>query len=288
VNWEPEPESFLSGETGHVAGVRRTVLRTLGDAALDVRGRLSGAERRLDELAARGTAREVLVLSVYRPSTTTLPGAVAELVRTRHRVRLALGSTGAPAPQLAARTLACDLGGGKFQNLNVLLEAVGGQPFDWLLVVDDDVVLPRRFLDRFVALCERFDLALAQPAQTLMSHAAWQVTRRRGGSYARETRFVEIGPVTAFRADSASELAPFPDLRYGWGLDLHWGAVAAARGWRLGVVDAVAVRHEQSPVASSYRHADAIEEARQFLAGRPFVPSAEAQETLATHRTLTP
>jgi hypothetical protein len=287
MNWMPEPESFLSGKTGHVAGVRRTVARTLGDAALDVRARVSGTERKLDELAARGPVRDVLVLSVYRPSTDSLPGAVDELLRSRHRVRLALGSTGATAPALAAHTLAGDLHGGKFQNLNVLLGAAADGPLDWLLVVDDDVVLPRRFLDRFIAVCERFDFALAQPAMTLMSHAAWDVTRRRGGSYARETRFVEVGPVTAFRADAAAELAPFPDLRWGWGLDLHWGAVAAARGWKLGVVDAVAMRHEQ-PIATAYRHADAIEEAARFLAGRPFVPSAEAQQTLVTHRSLAP
>ncbi len=287
MNWAPDPDSFLSGETGHVAGVRHTVTRTLGDAALDARARLSGADRKLDELAARGPARDVLVLSVYRPSTDCLPGAVEELLRSRHRVTLALGSTGAPAPALAAHTQASNLEGGKFQNLNALLELVADRAFDWLLVVDDDVVLPRHFLDRFIALCERFDLALAQPAQALMSHAAWRVTRRQKGSYVRETRFVEVGPVTAFRADAAAELAPFPDLRWGWGLDLHWGAVAAARGWKLGVVDAVAMRHEQ-PVGSAYSNADAIEEAGRFLAGRPFVPSEEAQETLVTHRTLTP
>ena len=50
----------------------------------------------------------------------------------------------------------------------------------------------------------------------------------------RETRFVEIGPVTAFGRAAAAELLPFPELRYGWGLDLHWAAVAAERGWRLG------------------------------------------------------
>jgi hypothetical protein len=279
----PAPESFLSGETGHVAGARRIVLRTLGDLALDLSARVSGVDRRLDELAGRTGARDVLVLSVYRPSTSRLPRALDELRCTRHRLRLALGSTGESTLE---HTLATDLRGGKFENLNVLWRAAGGGPLDWLLVVDDDVGLPRRFLDRFLAVCEHFELAIAQPAQTLMSHAAWRITRRRARSYARETRFVEIGPVTAFRADAAAALVPFPELRYGWGLDLHWGALAAERGWRLGVVDAVPVRHEQSPVASTYRHADAIEEAQRFLAERPFVPSDRAQETVATHRTL--
>jgi hypothetical protein len=287
VTAAPEPESFLSGETGHVAGVRRTVLRTLGDAALDLRARVSGAEQQLSELSEEAPDREVVVLSVYRPSTRCLPDALEELRRSRHRLKMLLGSTGKALPELAANTAASGLDGGKFQNLNTLWTVGVSGPFDWLLVVDDDVKLPHHFLDRFIALCEHFDLALAQPAQTLMSHAAWRVTRRRGGSYVRETRFVEIGPVTAFRADVAVQLVPFPDLRYGWGLDLHWGAVAAERGWRLGIVDALAVGHEQSPVADTYSREDAIDEARRFLTGRPFVNSAEAQETLLTHSTLT-
>jgi hypothetical protein len=125
---------------------------------------------------------------------------------------------------------------------------------------------------------------MAQPAQTHASHAAWSVTRRRGGALLRETRFVEIGPVTAFRRDAAAELIPFPPLRYGWGLDAHWAAVAEERGWRLGVVDALPVRHDEGTVAATYSGDEAIEEARRFLADRPYVQSARLQETLAVHR----
>jgi hypothetical protein len=182
-------------------------------------------------------------------------------------------------------TAAAHMSGGKFENLN---ELIAGRDADWLLVVDDDVVLPPRFLDRLIALAEHFDLALAQSAQSLASHAAWRVTRRRPGSILRETRFVEIGPVTAFRRDAAAELMPFPPLRYGWGLDLAWAAVARERGWRLGIADALAVRHEQAPVAAAYGSEQAIAEAQRFLAERPYLSSAAAQETLVTHRRLTP
>ena len=84
----------------------------------------------------------------------------------------------------------------------------------------------------------------------------------------------------------AAELTPFPELRWGWGLDLHWSALAHERGWRLGVLDALPVRHDEACVASAYRHTEAVEEARRFLTGRPFVPSAEAGHTLAVHRRL--
>jgi len=133
-----------------------------------------------------------------------------------------------------------------------------------------------------VAVCERLDLALAQPAQSLASHAGWPITRRRGGSMARETRFVEIGPVTCFRRDAWAALTPFPPLRFGWGLDLHWAALAAERGWRVGIVDALPVRHEHAEVAGSYSPDDAIEEARWFLADHPFVDSERASETVRT------
>jgi hypothetical protein len=284
VSGAPRHEEFLSGETGHVAGRRRTLLRGLGDALLDVGAR--GATRGLDRLADCAPRRSLLALSVYRPDSTQIEPAVEQLRTTRHDLQLSLGSTGEARAALADTTAATGLSGGKFQNLDVLLESAAGHSFDWLLVIDDDVDLPARFLDRLIAACEHFGLALAQPAQTLMSHAAWRVTRRRPRSIVRETRFVEIGPVTAFAAQAAAALTPFPDLRYGWGLDLHWAALAAARGWKLGIVDALPVRHERSPVATAYRHDDAIAEARQFLSGRPFVHAAQAQETVVTHRRI--
>src|SRR5205085_6742958 len=106
----------------------------------------------------------------------------------------------------------------------------------------------------------------------------------RPGALVREMRFVEIGPVTAFRRDAASELLPFPPLRYGWGLDLAWGAIARERGWRCGVVDALPVRHERARIALTYSPDAAIAEAREFLAARPYLTSAEARDVLATHR----
>ena len=95
-------------------------------------------------------------------------------------MRIALGSTGPADEPLREHTVAEDLGGGKFENLNRVLEAAGAPAdADWTIVLDDDVRVPRAFLDRFVGVCEAFELDLAQPAQTLRSHSAWKVTRRR-------------------------------------------------------------------------------------------------------------
>ena len=258
----PRPtDDFLSGESGTVGG-RRDLLRGIGDALLDLT--LLGIDGR------GGPRRRVLVLTVARAEHRARAArARAELERSRHEVTLASGPPGS---------------GGKFENVNHLLAEHDPDAYDWLLIVDDDVDLPRGFLDRFLALAERHDLRLAQPAHRLRSHAAWRLTRRRPGSLVRETRFVEIGPVTALRRDTFAALLPFPPLRMGWGLDAHWAALAARHGWRVGIVDAAPIAHRARPAADAYSREQALAEARDFLAKNPYLPAAESQRTLAVHR----
>lgn len=263
-------DDFASGESGIVGGIRLNVRTRIDDAALDA-ARIARLEPwRLARAAATAPPRRrVLVLGIEREDRVNLmPAARAELARSRHQVEVATTGIG---------------GRGKFENLNALLEANSLAGRDWLLVIDDDVALPRGFLDQFLFLAERFDLRLAQPAHRRRSHAAWRVTRRRGRSVVRETGFVEIGPVSAFHRTAFEAFTPFPELRAGWGLDSHWAAVARERGWRIGVVDATPIRHVVRPIADSYRRDDALAEARAFLARRPYVTAAEAQRTLATH-----
>ncbi len=263
-------DDFLSGESGTVGGAG-AALRSVQDLAVDAFEVLSTRRLRLERAARREPPqRSVLALQVARPEHRAQAARIrAELLGSRHRV------------ELRARGPA---GEGKFQNLNRLLEQGGLEGVDWLLVLDDDIELPRGFLDRFLFLCERFSLELAQPAHRLNSHAAWPVTRRRAGSVARETSFVEIGPVTAFASATFAELLPFPPLRMGWGLDAHWAALARANGWRSGVIDAVAIGHRSAPAASGYSRTQALEEARLFLAHRPYLRAAESQRTLTAYR----
>ncbi len=151
-------------------------------------------------------------------------------------------------------------------------------------MVDDDVALPSGFLDTFLFLAERFDFQIAQPAHRHRSHAAWQITRRRRGCVARQTAYVEIGPVTAFHRTTFDALLPFPPLRFGWGLDLHWSALAREHRWREGIIDATPIRHGLRRIAASYDRGDAVAEARAFLAERPYTSARDAQHTLARHR----
>jgi hypothetical protein len=66
-------------------------------------------------------------------------------------------------------------------------------------------------------------------------------------SRARLTTFVEIGPVFVVAPENAHRFLPFPDdIGMGWGLEVTW-ATLAGDGCRLGIVDAVAMRHLVKP-----------------------------------------
>ncbi|MGO9972068.1 MAG: glycosyltransferase [Solirubrobacteraceae bacterium] len=261
-------EDFLSGTSGQVSGIRATSRALLADAIADALAFSTRA--RLRRAAATAPRRRVLVLGIERTEAPNLMAAARkELASSHHEVEIVT----APAGER-----------GKFENLNALLAEHPAEGADWLLVIDDDVSLPAGFLDAFIFLAERFDLRLAQPAHRNRSHAAWALTRRRPLSVARETAFVEIGPVFAFHRDTFDVLLPFPPLRAGWGLDHHWSAVAREHGWRLGVVDGTPVGHRLRTIAASYDISGAIEEAREFLRERPYVRAAEIQRPLAVHR----
>ena len=268
----PSPPSalapdYLSGRSGTL-GRRDLLSGRVRDALADAR---AAPARRRVRLAARSAPprRRVRALTVARPEHAAASARARwELERSRHAVAI---EAVPPAP-----------GAGKWENLNAALRAAPGAGADWLLLLDDDVTLPRGFLDAFLLCAERFEFRLAQPAHAFASHAAWEVTRRRPGAIARRTRFVEIGPVTAIHADAFTTLLPFPELRMGWGLDAHWAALVAAQGWPAGIVDLTPIHHTR-PVASDYPREDAIAEAEAYLATRPYVPRAQANETLEVY-----
>jgi GT2 family glycosyltransferase len=258
---------FLSGESGTVGG-RRDLVRALVDRAIALRGigqllAVRRAARALDP-------RRVLVLSVVRAENAAVYQRAVEVLRESRCEVIALSR---PAE-----------GRAKFENLNLLLQQAELERFDWVLLMDDDVVLARGFLDGFLYLAERFGLRLAAPAHRMLSHAAWRLTRRQWGSVVRETAFVEIGPVTALHRDTFEELLPFPAVGMGWGLDAHWSWLARERGWPIGVVDLFPVAHLVAPAAAGYGREAAVAQARAFLAEHPYLPVSQSQRTLAVHR----
>ena len=269
------------------SGYRRRSARLIGrgaDTLLDLRQGLLRSGARIDREAETAEARRIAVYGVYGgEGAGTMAAAIRRLGRTRHSLAVSLGALGEATPELESLTRTDHMEGGKLSNLNRLAEMAPVAEGDWVLLIDDDVVLPGRFLDRLVLLAERFDLQLAQPALTRTSHTAWPVTRRRA-SLLRRTRFVEMGPVVLIRRRAFEALTPFPEAGMGWGICLHWAAVAEREGWNVGIADAVPVRHDIRPPALSYDREKAQAAARELLDAREHIGWRQADAVLASYR----
>lgn len=149
--------------------------------------------------------------------------------------------------------------------------------FDWLIITDDDVELSEGFLDRFISLAERYDFALCQPARSLDSFIDHGIVLQMPGLAARQTRFVEIGPLVALRRDAMALLLPFgPEAGMGWGLDFIWPVAIEAAGLRLGIVDATPVAHRLRPPVTGYGHEGAARAMARALAACRHLPPSEA------------
>ena len=216
------------------------------------------------------------LLCIYRERNAAV---VRRLVRQGLRAGLMprLWALDAVAPSLATWTLG-DGPGAKFALLNELVRDDDG----WVVVADDDVWLPS--LSAFLWVVRRAAFDLAQPAHTRhLSHLSHAVTLRAPRSVARVTEFVEIGPLFVVSPAWRRSVVPFPaDAGMGWGLEADWYALSK-RGARLGIVDAVPMRH-LAPVGTAYPQGVERERMAARLGAAGLEGLHEAQRTLATWR----
>jgi hypothetical protein len=228
---------------------RSRALLRLFDAATDLRA--ISVRRRARKAAMSIPPQTVLLTAVEVPGRENDLARVIEgiLNSTRHNVSLAITRM-QPV--------------GKFDNINNALSGNELEKYNWLLIVDDDIQLTNDFLDLILYYSYNHDLKLAQPAHKFHSYAAYKITERHWGSQARRTGFIEIGPVTLLHRDTFAALIPFPSVRWAWGLDFLWADIAKRQNWRMGVIDAVPIRHLR-PVGASYDTLAANNEGIAFL-----------------------
>jgi hypothetical protein len=186
------------------------------------------------------------------------------------------------APALAAQTVGAGAGA-RFRLLNALVAAADVDRYEWAVVVDDDMRLPPRSLGVLLSVAEQAGLDLVQPAHSARSHHTFHINVQRPLAIARRTSFVESGPAFAVRRPWITRTLPFaPDHEMGWGVELEWHDLAG-EGARLGIVDAVAVRHLQ-PIGSGYRMDREASRLQRGLRERGFTDFTDIQRTLGVWR----
>jgi hypothetical protein len=206
---------------------------------------------------------------------------VAALVEQAHRsaAEVALWALDDCAPALARWTIGRGPGP-RLTLLNAIAAELKIARLETLIVADDDVALETGTLDILLRHVETCGFGLAQPAHAANSHWSHAITRRQRWTVARLTTFVEVGPLVVMRRPWIDRLVPFPErFGMGWGLDLVWPDLLAD-GCRLGIVDAVTLRH-LAPVGRGYDAGPERARLIRVMRGRGLQTPADAQRTLA-------
>lgn len=172
----------------------------------------------------------------------------------------------------------------KFTLLNYLLATTAWRLYDYVILCDDDIRLPGGFIDKFISLQKQFNFALAQPARTHNSYIDHPITEQVDGMLARETRFVEIGPLTSIRADLMRIIAPFDETApMGWGLDFVWPCIASEHNLKLGIIDATPVDHSMRAPVTAYDGTSTRRRMQHYLSSRNHLSKEDAFTTIILH-----
>ena len=199
----------------------------------------------------------------------------------------AIGSGRVPESLSQVTSLAAREATPKFTLLNRLLAEHGLHDYEFVLVVDDDIRLPPHFLDHYLDVVSHCNFALAQPARTHHSFIDHFFVSQLPGIDARETRFVEIGPLFSISRAAFDLLLPFDEESpMGWGYDFVWPVTLAQRSLRLGIVDKTPIAHDLRKPVTHYRHSEADRQMQDFLSQRSHLDPSEAFSIIESYATV--
>jgi hypothetical protein len=203
--------------------------------------------------------RDVAVACIYRAANARIVDDILRTLPPQWPVRLwALDEVAEP---LRAHTVGCGVGG-RIELLNRLVESIPGDPDD-IVLMDDDIEFLTGSVVRLVHAGASLELDLFQPSHSRRSRTAFRFGRKRPLLFARETGFVEQGPVVVLSRRARQALLPLPEeLVMGWGIEVRWHRAAIANHLRLGIVDAIAIRHDPLRGQSAHTYDTAPEIAR--------------------------
>lgn len=168
--------------------------------------------------------------------------------------------------------------------INSMLEEFLEESYDYIIITDDDIRLPQDFVDQFIMRQEQFDFALAQPARTIDSIISHSITKQDKSLVARETLFVEIGPLVSIRRDIQKLILPLDVASpMGWGLDYVWPYDLKLNNKKMGIIDCVPVSHTLRETAKSYNSEKALEEMKNYLKSRPHFSVEKSHVVIAEY-----
>ena len=169
--------------------------------------------------------------------------------------------------------------------INSLLANYSNKSYDYIIITDDDIRLPKDFLDQFLKHQSLFDFSLAQPARTPNSIISHTITKQCTKLLARQTLFVDIGPMISIRSDVQKIILPLDESSpMGWGLDYVWPTLLLNKNKKMGIIDSTPIAHTLRPVGKSYNSKKALNEMSEYLCSKPHLNEKQAHVVLAEFR----
>jgi hypothetical protein len=181
-----------------------------------------------------------LLLMVYRAKNVELVQLLVRQVGADADVRLwALDEI---APELADKTIGSGPGT-RFANINRLYHAKPIKEGSWVVLADDDTFFIKGSLAETIDIMKRAAFSLAQPSHSVFGWWTSIFNVSRPLLIARDTNYVEQGPLLIADWMFSKEILPFPDDNdMGWGIEAEWYQAKVGR-FRSGVIDACRVVH---------------------------------------------
>ncbi len=219
------------------------------------------------------------LLCIYRNRNEVTVKCLVDQAR-RRGMHIALWALDKPIADLSPFTVGRGPGL-RMDLLNHLWDTMSPLAVDQLVIVDDDIVFTHGSLSQLQSAASYCEFGIAQPAHHETSLCSYEITRRRNYTLARQTTFVEPGPIFVVSQPWIKHVMPFPkDFGMGWGLWLGWQNLQK-HGCKLGILDCLSVKH-LSPVASEYSTTIENERLRSLLLDLNLQSPIEAQQTLGT------
>ena len=196
---------------------------------------------------------------------------------------VAIGHGEIPQPLLPITTVSL-IRKSKFELINGLINKFRLSDYRYLLVTDDDIDFPEDFLDTFLGMQSKYGFALAQPARTHQSYIDHKFVAQLLGINARQTRFVEIGPLFSIERQAYHLLIPFDqEAPMGWGLDFVWPVALEDCGATLGIIDGAPVTHALRKPVAFYDYTSTANAMSDFLSTHRHLPREDAFVALETY-----
>jgi len=156
--------------------------------------------------------------------------------------------------------------------INILMSDYLESDFDFVVITDDDINLPNHFLDDFLNEQECLEFSLAQPARARNSIISHAITKERRNLRARQTLFVEIGPVVSIQKSAQKLILPLDESSpMGWGLDFVWAKALQQNNLKMGIIDCTPIKHNIRAVGASYNRNKAIDDMNNFLSQKDHI-----------------